>query len=124
MGIQGRQHSILVVDDEADIVDFLQALLEEEGYRVLTTVKAEDVEKLPAGGLPDLILLDVLLSGKDGRLLVKHLKNQSETKHIPVIMISAHPDVGEATRQAGADAFLAKPFEIEALLATVARYLS
>jgi DNA-binding response OmpR family regulator len=114
---------LLVVDDEPDILEFLQIILEEEGYEVVTSDKGEYLEQLHNGGLPHLILVDVLLSGKDGREIVKYLKNQQETKHIPVIMFSAHPSAEETARQAGADDFLAKPFEIDELLEKIARYL-
>ena len=114
---------ILVVDDEPDILEFLQAILEDEGYAVATTEKGEYVEELHNGGLPQLILLDMLLSGKDGREIVKQLKRQEETKHIPVIMFSAHPSAEPAARSAGANNFLAKPFEIDELLALIAQYI-
>jgi DNA-binding response OmpR family regulator len=114
---------LLVVDDEPDILEFLQIILEEEGYEVATSDKGEYLEQLHSGGLPDIILLDVLLSGKDGREIVKYLKSQQETKHIPVIMFSAHPSAEETARQAGADDFLAKPFEIDVLLAKIAQHL-
>jgi len=121
--MQNAPKRILVVDDEPDILEFLQVILEEEGYAVVTSDKGEFLEQLHNGGLPHLILLDVLLSGKDGREIVKYLKNQQETKHIPVIMISAHPSAEETARQAGADDFLAKPFNIDALLAKIAHHL-
>jgi CheY-like chemotaxis protein len=121
--MQSTHTKILVVDDEPDILEFLQELLEQEGYSVTTTNKSEYLEPLRNGGLPDLILLDVFLSGKDGRDIVKHLKNQQETRHIPVIMFSAHPDARETALAAGADDFIAKPFEIDELLAKVASYL-
>jgi DNA-binding response OmpR family regulator len=114
---------ILVVDDEPDILEFLQVILEEEGYIVGTTDKGEYVEELHNGGLPNLILLDVLLSGKDGRAIAKHLRSQEDTKNIPIIMFSAHPSAEETARQAGANDFLAKPFDISALLEKVAKYL-
>jgi CheY-like chemotaxis protein len=97
--------------------------LEQEGYIIVTTDKAEYVERLHNDGLPDLILLDVLLSGKDGREIVKHLKSQEETRHIPVIMFSAHPNAEKTAQAAGADDFIAKPFEMDELLAKVAHYL-
>ncbi|HEY4383204.1 MAG TPA: response regulator [Ktedonobacteraceae bacterium] len=110
---------ILIVDDEPDILEFLQIILEEEGYEVVTSDKGEYLEQLHNGGLPHLILVDVLLSGKDGREIVKYLKHQQETKHIPIIMFSAHPGAEETARLAGADDFLAKPFQIEVLLERV-----
>lgn len=81
------------------------------------------MEKLHEGSLPDLIILDVLLSGKDGRELVKHLKRQEETKHIPVMMLSAHPSAKESVREAGAQDFVAKPFDIDVFLTKIATYL-
>jgi CheY-like chemotaxis protein len=121
--MQGVRKKILVVDDEPDILEFIQVILEEEGYEVLTSVKGEFLEQLRNGGLPNLILVDVLLSGKDGREIVKHLKSQEETRHIPVIMFSAHPSAEQTAREAGAEDFVAKPFEIDELLAKVTKYL-
>jgi DNA-binding response OmpR family regulator len=121
--MQSAPKHILVVDDEPDILEFLQVILEEEGYTVVTSDKGEFLEQLHNGGLPFLILVDVLLSGKDGREIVKYLKSQEETKSIPVIMFSAHPSAEETARQAGADDFLAKPFDIDVLLAKIAQYL-
>jgi DNA-binding response OmpR family regulator len=118
--MQSRPKKLLVVDDEPDILEFLEVILREEGYVVVTSVKGEYLEQLHNGGLPDLILLDVLLSGKDGRLIVKYLKSQEETRHIPVVMFSAHPSAEETARQAGADDFLAKPFDIDVLLTKLA----
>jgi DNA-binding response OmpR family regulator len=121
--MQNTSKRILVVDDEPDILEFLQIILEEEGYTVVTSDKGEYLEQLHNGGLPHLILLDMLLSGKDGRDIVKYLKSHQETKHIPVIMFSAHPSAEETARRAGADDFLAKPFNIDVLLAKIAHYL-
>jgi len=120
--VQNQGKKLLVVDDEPDILEFLQLILEEEGYEVSTTTKGQYLEQLHNGGLPDLILLDVFLSGKDGRDIVRYLKNQQETKHIPVIMFSAHPSAEATARAAGADDFLPKPFDIRDLLARVAKY--
>ena len=121
--MQQAPKRLLVVDDERDILEFLRIILEEEGYEVITAEKGEYLEQLRNGGLPHLILVDVLLSGKDGRAIVKSLKSQEATKHIPVIMFSAHPSAAETARQAGADDFLAKPFEIDVLLAKIAHFL-
>jgi DNA-binding response OmpR family regulator len=121
--MQGPRKRLLVVDDEPDILEFLQIILEEEGYEVITSDKGEYLEQLHNGGLPHLILVDVLLSGKDGREIVKYLKSQQETKHIPIIMFSAHPSAEETARLAGAEDFLAKPFDIDELLEKIAHYV-
>ena len=121
--MQSRKKKLLVVDDEEDILEFLKVILEDEGYTVVTTDKDDFLKKLQDGTLPDLILLDLLLSGKDGREIVKYLKTNEKTNHIPVIMFSAHPSARETTKQAGADDFVAKPFEIDLLLNKVAQHL-
>ena len=66
----------------------------------------------------------LLLSGADGRVICKNLKAEDETRHIPIIMVSAHPSAGRSIREAGADEFLEKPFEMEALLNKVAKHLA
>ena len=120
--MQKKAKKILVVDDDPDILEFLQVALKEEGYVVGVSDKGEYLEQLRNGGLPDFILLDVLLSGKDGREIVKFLKNQDETRHIPVLMFSAHPSAEQTAREAGADDFIAKPFDIDVLLRKIERY--
>ncbi len=116
---------IAVVDDDPDVLDALQMTLEDEGYDVTATEKGEYAENLPDTNenLPDLIILDVLLSGKDGRTICQKLKSQQETRHIPIIMISAHPNAKQSVKEVGADDFLAKPFDVDELLALVAKYL-
>lgn len=120
----GAHTRVLVVDDDPDILDAIRFTLEDEGYAVTTTEKGEYAENLHDGngGLPDLIILDVLLSGKDGRTICRHLKSRDDTRHIPIIMISAHPGAAESATGVGADAFLAKPWDIDELIALVARY--
>src|SRR6266516_5471258 len=120
--MQRKKKRLLVVDDKQDILEFLKVILEEEGYTVDTTDKDDYLEKLN-DILPDLILLDMLLSGKDGREIVKYLKMQEKTKHIPIILFSAHPSAQGFAKQAGADDFVAKPFEIDILLNKIEQYL-
>lgn len=114
---------ILIVDDDPDILAFIQAMLEEAGYVVVTTDKSENLETISVDDLPDLFLLDMLLSGRDGRRIARQLKSQEVTKHIPVIIFSAHPVAKEEAKAAGADDFIAKPFEMDELLAKIGKYL-
>jgi len=124
--VTDRPSFILMVDDDPAILDSLRFLFEDEGYRVQTSEKGEYAESLrdENGGLPDLIVLDVLLSGKDGRTICRKLKSQDQTRHIPIVMISAYPDAERSTQEVGADAFVAKPFAIDQVLTTVAALLS
>ena len=111
---------ILVVDDDSDILDALQFVLEDSGYSVKITEEGEEAEKLlTADNLPRLIILDVLLSGMDGRDIVKKLKTNKRTSKIPIIMISAHPTAKKSVLEAGANSFLPKPFDVDELLQTI-----
>lgn len=106
------QKSILVIDDDPGILDAVKILLEAEGYQVTTSTKGEEAENLN-GELPDLILLDVLLSGRDGREIARNLKKKHSTEHIPIVMMSAHPTAQKNIHEYLADDFIAKPFEID-----------
>lgn len=111
--------SILVVDDDPDILFMLQALFEEEGYRVRAEQSGDVIDHLSSDNLPDVFVLDLLISGTDGRDLARRLKQREETKHIPILILSAHPSAERHARAAGADDFIAKPFAIDVLLTRV-----
>ncbi len=113
---------ILVIDDAPDILDVVQLILEEEGYQVQTSLNGACLQQMRSD-LPDLILLDVLLSGEDGREICQQLKTREQTKQIPVILLSAHVRVSNAAEVCGADAFLAKPFRMIELIDMVKKYL-
>lgn len=115
---------IFVIDDDPYILDAIRFTLEDAGYAVSASEQGSDAEKLMKSkdSLPDLIIMDALLSGKDGRTICKKLKNHKRTRHIPVIIISARPDTDSSARQAGAEDFLAKPFDIDELLLLVKKY--
>ncbi len=114
---------ILVIDDDADILDALSLVLESENYRVVTTTKGDQTLNMIKRNMPHLILLDVLMSGSDGRVICKKIKKETKYKKIPIVMISAHPSAQQGSMECGADAFLAKPFEIDDLLNTVKKHI-
>lgn len=115
--------SILVADDNPAILDALRIMLEEEGYHVTTTEDGAVAKHIKAP-LPDLLLLDVWMSGIDGRDICKHLKSADETKHIPIVMISATKGLEQIAKDAGADDFISKPFQMDHLLEVVAARIS
>lgn len=114
---------ILVIDDDVSILEGITLALELEDYEVSITTKGDEVYKKVTENNPDLIILDILLSGKDGRHICKRLKSQKRTSQIPVIMISAHPSAEDTVKECGADAFLPKPFQLDSLLKLVKMYL-
>lgn len=94
----------------------MQSVLQFAGYSSnVFTSKAHFMQAL-GNSKPRLIVMDMLLSGADGRDICRELKADPGTRDIPLMMISAHPDAEETCRQAGADDFLEKPFEIDVLL--------
>ena len=113
---------ILVVDDSQAILDVMSVALEAEGYEVTTSLTGACLRQMERH-LPDLILLDVLLSGEDGGEICQRLKSDERTRHIPLILISAHAGLPETAGKCGADGFLVKPFHLYELRDIVNRHI-
>lgn len=112
---------VLVVDDLLPNVKLLEAKLSTEYYEVITaTSGAEALEKV-GSKKPDVILLDVMMPGMDGFEVCSRIKQNPETAHIPVVMVTALTDIEDKVRglEAGADDFLSKPINDTALMARV-----
>jgi DNA-binding response OmpR family regulator len=114
---------ILISDDNLAILDALKMMLEEEGYEVETTNDGATIQNAQEF-LPDLLLLDVWMPGMSGINICKQLKSAAATKRIPIIMVSATKDIEQIAKNSGADDFIAKPFQMENLLAIVAKYVN
>ncbi len=97
-------------------------MLEDEGYDVDTAMD-EKVISMVEKNCPDLLLLDIWMSGADGREICRKLKKNAKTRNVPVILVSANKDTGKHAMEAGADGFLSKPFEIEELLKIVRKHM-
>jgi two-component system alkaline phosphatase synthesis response regulator PhoP len=114
---------ILIVEDDQDISDAVNLFLSSEGFQTHIVTNSTEVYKEISSFSPNLIILDVLLSGIDGRTICTKLKSNNQTKHIPIIMISAHPTVKDLVEKAGADSFIPKPFSIDILLSEIKKFL-
>lgn len=114
---------ILILDDSQDILDALQQALTDEGYEVTTYSFCEDILQVVKQHQPNLVLLDYLLFGINGGELCHQIKTDPLTMHIPVILMSGYPRVLESLGNYGSDAFIAKPFDLVKLYATIKRYL-
>lgn len=113
---------VLVIDDDASVLHALGLFLSQEGYDVTTASKYRGkLKKVKKSDMPDLIILDILLSDENGCVIAKGLKQDKATADIPIIMISAHPDGRKMASAVDADAFLPKPFEVDDLLETIDR---
>ncbi|MDQ2721687.1 MAG: response regulator [Bacteroidota bacterium] len=107
---------ILIVDDNNDILWVVETILKRYGFEVMSTLKGEDVLYQTMEFLPQIILLDVFLSGIDGIEVCNILKSTPETKNIPVIMFSAHTNFNDLKKFCNADDFVAKPFDTNELV--------
>lgn len=113
----------MIADDDHAIVDAVMAMLEFGGFDVGFTYNGATILEMKED-LPDLILLDIWMSGTDGRDVCKLLKQQESTKNIPVIMISASTDLEKSAKDAGADDFLEKPFDMDELFEKIDKHLN
>lgn len=112
---QQRQKTIMVVDDSQGVLDVMTLMLEFEGYHVTTSIDGRTVSNLQEP-LPDLILLDIMISGTDGRVLCRALKANEKTRDVPVILISANIDIEKISKTCGADGYLPKPFDMKSMI--------
>lgn len=113
---------ILIADDDQGILDSTKLLLEYEGYEVMTASDGETVKELK-DNLPDLILLDIWLSGTNGTEIAHSLLANKATKHIPIIIFSANHDIEQIAKNANVSDFLIKPFDIGDMVAKIQKYL-
>lgn len=107
---------ILVVDDDPDILSVMEILLSMKGFTVDVTLQGDHTFSKIETFKPDLILLDVLISGQDGRVICKEIKSNENLKHLPVLMLSAHPGAAATISDYGADGFISKPFDVDNLM--------
>jgi len=106
---------ILVIEDNPDILFILDYLLLEGGYEVVSASDSSAIEQLDEIK-PNLIILDELLTDVRGSELCTVIKSTDHTSHIPVMLISAHPNIKTFAEACKADAYLEKPFEIQEFL--------
>jgi len=119
------QKKILLVDDEADLVETIRFPLEVEGFNVLVSYDGEDALNKARQENPDLILLDIMLPKLNGYKICRLLKFDERYKHIPILMLTAKTQEKDKIlgMETGADEYITKPFEMDQLLEKVKFYL-
>lgn len=117
---------ILVVDDEPLILRVATSRLKASGYEVITATDGEEAFEKASSEIPDLIVLDVMLPKMDGHKVCRLLKQEEKYRHIPILMFSARvqADDQEKGMAAGADAYMAKPFDPQKFLAKIQELLT
>lgn len=115
------RNTVLVVDDERDILKLIGYNLEKENFHVRTVETGEDALRLARETEPDLIILDIMLPGMNGTEVCKRLKSAAETRNIPVLMLTAKSSSRDVVNglELGADDYVTKPFIPSVLLARV-----
>jgi DNA-binding response OmpR family regulator len=112
-------NKILVVDDDLDILSLVQMILRMNNFIVETIFRWEEIDSKILAFKPDLILLDVMLGGADGRDICRNLHSDKKNRDLPVVLFSANPEMRKCTKGCDAKAFIAKPFEVSTLLRTI-----
>ena len=112
---------IMVVDDEDDILHFLELVLREKGYEVATASSGHEALTRAQMVRPDLILLDIMMPQMDGWEVLKLLRVDEETRRIPVAMLSARTEAKDRVQglQEGAIDYICKPFALQELLGKI-----
>jgi len=117
-------NKILLIEDELDLVEVTKMRLEKSGYEVVTVPSGEAALGLVQNNPPNLILLDLLLTGMRGEDFCKKLKGDANLKHIPIILFTASAsDLPKIVKEVGADDYITKPFEPEDLLSKVKKFI-
>ena len=125
--MEGRKMAtILVVEDNEPSRDVLSRRLERRAYRVLLAADGQQAVSIARRAMPDLILMDLGLPGIDGWEATRQLKGDATTRHIPIIVLSAHAMTNdrEIALAAGGDEFDTKPVRFEQLLVKIASLLA
>jgi len=111
--------SVLVVDDEPDILELVRYNLEKEGFAVETVLSGEEGLERARRGKPDLLVLDLMLPGMSGLEVCRCLKQDAKTKNLPIIMLTAKGEESDVVQglELGADDYVTKPFSPKILVA-------
>ncbi|MCC8423495.1 PleD family two-component system response regulator [Mucilaginibacter sp. UR6-11] len=115
---------VLVIDDDEDILEILNVIFQENGYEIVLSNTGEAADHINVIQ-PDIVLLDVRIVGsaKNGPEICREIKSQVTTRQLPVVLVSGESDLAVIARECGADAYIAKPFDIFDLVAQVEEYL-
>lgn len=110
-----KAKKIIIFDDDEDILSICSYILEEQGWEVHTFTDCNDIIEKVSGISPDVILMDNWIPDAGGIIATQTLKKDEDLKDIPVVYFSANSDIQLLADHAGAETFLAKPFDLEEL---------
>ena len=114
-------NKVLIFDDDKDILELCSVILRKKGYEMVGEGNSKDVIEKITSISPDVILMDIWIPGIGGVEATQLIKNNSKTNHIPVILFSANNNIETIAKEAHADYFLKKPFDIAALNSIISK---
>lgn len=117
--------TILIVEDDIDIMRILTYALSGAGFRVVTAYGGEDAIRKVKAHMPDLVLTDLSMPKVSGVEVIEAIKSDPATQHIPVIAVTAHvwDSIAQAAGQVGCDGYISKPFTTKQIIQEVYRHL-
>ena len=120
-GNAGDQKTLLLIDDDPNLILLVKDYLEFRGYSVITAENGREALDVLNGSSPDMIICDVMMPEMDGYAFVEHVRGNPETEWIPVLFLSAKGQSQDRVKglNTGADVYMVKPFEPEELVAQV-----
>ncbi len=120
-----RKRTILIVDDEEDVLDLLQLVFETSGFAVRRAATGKSAVSIAYEEPPDVVLLDVMMPEMDGWQVLRTLKADERTRQVPVVMLSARAERRDKMigLQEGAEGYIAKPFSPSEVVREVQSFL-
>lgn len=113
---------IYVADDDDNILELMNMILVAKGYEVIKSSDGRSLINL--GYLPDMVFLDIGMSGSDGSEICREFKTYNSNTFIPVVLVSANSNLTEIAQKCGADDILPKPFDIKSVVELAHKYTS
>nr|NJM01885.1 response regulator [Desulfobacula sp.] len=115
------KETILIVDDEEDIIELIKYNLKNEGYSILTAEAGEQAIKIAKQSRPDLIVLDLMLPGMDGLEVTRYLRSNDQTRDLPIVILTAKGEESDIITglELGANDYISKPFSPKVLTARI-----
>ncbi|MGN6341739.1 MAG: response regulator [Ginsengibacter sp.] len=114
---------ILIYDDDVEILNVCKAILEFSDYRVETIQTCENIISDMLRIHPDIVLMDLWIPSIGGENAVRYMRENPETKDIPVVLFSASDEIEKVSERVHADSFLRKPFDIQTFKDTIKEYI-
>ncbi|GAB3923434.1 response regulator [Mucilaginibacter myungsuensis] len=121
--MSAAEKKVIIFDDDEDILSICSYILEQQGWTVFTYTDCNDIVNRVSGIIPAVILMDNWIPDAGGIIATQTLKGDPELKNIPVIYFSANSDIQSLANHAGAETYLAKPFDLDDLEKVINRVL-